>query len=304
MKKKRLSLVLLFGILLGVISLGITLYPLIGNYLSEKNKSTVLTEYAQAVEKMEDYSIQELLAEAREYNDMLVPGTLSMENVFSQAGHAVAEERYYDLLTVNADGIMGYVEIPKIAVYLPIYHGTDSDVLDMGIGHLIGSSLPIGGESTHSVLTGHSGMAREKMFSDLDQLKDGDVFYLHVLDLTLAYEVDQTKIVLPDNTSYLGIEKGQDYCTLITCFPFGVNTHRLLVRGHRIEYTESPDEQIQDIEDNAEPVASTWEQQYIKGLMIALVIMMTGIITSRFTIFRRRGKHEARPSQRTTKVRR
>lgn len=304
MKKKRLSLVLLFGILLGVISLGITLYPLIGNYLSEKNKSTVLTEYAQAVEKMEDNSIQELLAEAQEYNNMLVPGTLSMENVFSQAGHAVAEERYYDLLAVNADGIMGYVEIPKIAVYLPIYHGTDSDVLDMGIGHLIGSSLPIGGESTHSVLTGHSGMAREKMFSDLDQLKDGDVFYLHVLDLTLAYEVDQTKIVLPDNTSYLGIEKGQDYCTLITCFPFGVNTHRLLVRGHRVEYTESPDEQIQDIEDNAEPVASTWEQQYIKGLMIALVIMMIGIITSRFTIFRRRGKHEARPSQRTAKVRR
>lgn len=107
-------------------------------------------------------------------------------------------------------------------------------------------------------------MAREKMCSDLDQLKDGDVFYLHVLDLTLAYEVDQTKIVLPDNTSYLGIEKGQDYCTLITCFPFGVNTHRLLVRGHRVEYTESTDEQTQEIENNSDPVASTWEQQYIQ----------------------------------------
>lgn len=307
MKKRRLSLVLLFGILLGVISLGITLYPLIGNYLSEKNKSTVLTEYARTVEKLEDTSIHEMLAEAQAYNNALMPGMLSMENIFSQAGHAVAEERYYDLLAVNADGIMGYVEIPKIAVYLPIYHGTDSDVLDMGIGHLIGSSLPIGGESTHSVLTGHSGMAREKMFSDLDQLKDGDVFYLHVLDLTLAYEVDQTKIVLPDNTSYLGIEKGQDYCTLITCFPFGVNTHRLLVRGHRIEYTEPgiTNESESDTENNAEPVASTWEQQYIKGLMIAFVIMMIGIILSRTTIFRRRrGKHEARPSHRTANARR
>ncbi len=304
MEKKRLSLVLLFGILLGVISLGITLYPLIGNYLSEKNKSTVLTEYAQTVEKLENTSIQEMIAEAQAYNNMLMPGTLSMENVFSQAGHAVAEERYYDLLTVSSDGIMGYVEIPKIAVYLPIYHGTENEVLDIGIGHLIGSSLPVGGESTHTVLTGHSGMARERMFSDLDQLKTGDIFYLHVLNQTLAYEVDQTKIVLPDNTSYLGIEKGEDYCTLITCFPFGVNTHRLLVRGHRVEYTESTEEQLQETDNNAEPVASTWRQQYIKGLMIAFVIMIVGIILSRFTIFRRRGKHEARPTQRPTQRRR
>ena len=307
MKNKRLTLVLLFGILLGVISLGITLYPLIGNYLSDKNKSTVLTEYARTVDQLEDTSIREMLADAQAYNNALMPGTLSMENIFSQAGHAVAEERYYDLLAVNSDGIMGYVDIPKIAVYLPIYHGTDSDVLNMGIGHLIGSSLPIGGESTHTVLTGHSGMAREKMFSDLDQLKEGDVFYLHVLNQALAYEVDQIKIVLPDNTDYLGIEKGQDYCTLITCFPFGVNTHRLLVRGHRVEYVEpeSTNEAKSDFENNAEPVASTWEQQYIKGLMIAFVIMIVGIILSRTTIFRRRrGKHEARPSYRTAKTRR
>ena len=304
MKKRRLSLVLLFGILLGMISLGITLYPLIGNYLSEKNKSTVLTEYARTVEKLEDDSIQEMLAAAQAYNSALMPGALSIENVFSHAGQALAEENYYSLLTVNNDGIMGYVEIPKIAVYLPIYHGTDNDVLNVGIGHLIGSSLPVGGESTHAVLTGHSGMARERMFSDLDQLKVGDVFYLHVLDQTLAYEVDQTKIVLPDNTEYLAIEKGEDYCTLVTCVPFGVNTHRLLVRGHRVEYTESTDETIQEDETNAEPVASTWEQQYIKGLMIALIIMLFGIILSRLTIFRRRGKHEARPSQRTTQRRR
>ena len=292
---------LLLGILLGVVSLGITLYPLIGNYLSEKTKSTVLTEYAQTVETLEDERIREMLAAAQVYNNALTPGALSMENVFSRAGQALAAEDYYDLLTVSSDGIMGYVEIPKIAVYLPIYHGTENDVLNVGIGHLIGSSLPIGGESTHSVLTGHSGMARERMFSDLDQLHLGDQFYLKVLDQTLAYEVDQIKIVLPDNTDYLGIEKGQDYCSLVTCTPFGVNTHRLLVRGHRVEYTESTDETIQEIDDNAAPVVSTWQQQYIKGLMIAIVILIVSIILSRMTIFRRRGKHEARPSQRPAK---
>ena len=301
MKKRRISLVLLLGILLGVVSLGITLYPLIGNYLSEKTKSTVLTEYAQTVETLEDERIREMLAAAQVYNNALTPGALSMENVFSRAGQALAAEDYYDLLTVSSDGIMGYVEIPKIAVYLPIYHGTENDVLNVGIGHLIGSSLPIGGESTHSVLTGHSGMARERMFSDLDQLHLGDQFYLKVLDQTLAYEVDQIKIVLPDNTDYLGIEKGQDYCSLVTCTPFGVNTHRLLVRGHRVEYTESTDETIQEIDDNAAPVVSTWQQQYIKGLMIAIVILIVSIILSRMTIFRRRGKHEARPSQRPAK---
>ena len=251
MKNRKVILILPFGLLMGLISLGIMLYPLIGNYLSEKNKSTVLTEYAQSVEKLDDGNILELLAAARAYNERLVPGTLSMEDVFSRAGQSIAEQEYYDLLAVNADGIMGYAEIPKIGVYLPIYHGTESDVLDVGIGHLIGSSLPIGGTSTHCVLTGHSGMAREKMFSDLDQLKPGDVFYLHVLDLTLAYEVDQIKTVLPDNTSYLGIEKDEDYCTLVTCTPFGVNTHRLLVRGHRVAYEESALEEITETEDNA-----------------------------------------------------
>ena len=303
MKNRHLSLILLLGILLGLTSLLITLYPLLSNYISEKNKSNILTEYADTVEGMEDDSILELLAEAQAFNTSLASGVQADENAFSRAGQAAAALQYYDLLNIGAGGIMGYVEIPKIAVYLPIYHGTEGDVLDMGIGHLMGSSLPIGGESTHTVLTGHSGMAREKMFSDLDQLKDGDIFYLHVLDLSLAYEVDQTKIVLPENTQYLGIEKGEDYCTLVTCTPFGVNTHRLLVRGHRVEYSESIAEET-EIEDNAEPVASTWEQQYIKGLMIALVIMIFGVILSWITIFKRRGKHEARQSQRPTQRRR
>ena len=304
MKNRRLTLILVLGILCGIAALGITVYPLVGNYVSSKNKSTVLTEYSDTVEKLEDDSIYELLGEARAYNETLTPGAISIESVFTQEGQQYAAEDYYDLLNVGAAGIMGYVEIPKIAVYLPIYHGTESDVLDVGIGHLIGSSLPVGGESTHTILTGHSGMAREKMFSDLDQLKAGDVIYLHVLNQTLAYEVDQTKIVLPDNTDYLGIEKGQDYCTLVTCTPFGVNTHRLLVRGHRVEYTDSTDETIPEIEDNAAPVVSTWQRQYIKGLSIGLAMLVISMILARMTIFRKRGKHEARKAPRAAGKRR
>lgn len=304
MKNRRLTLILILGILCGIVALGITVYPLVGNYVSSKNKSTVLTEYSDTVEQLEDDSIYEMLGEARAYNETLTSGAISIESVFTQEGQQFAAEDYYDLLNINAAGIMGYVEIPKIAVYLPIYHGTESDVLDVGIGHLIGSSLPVGGESTHTILTGHSGMAREKMFSDLDQLKTGDVFYLHVLNQTLAYEVDQMKIVLPDNTDYLGIEKGQDYCTLVTCTPFGVNTHRLLVRGHRVKYTESTDETIPEIEDNAVPVVSTWQRQYIKGLSIGFVMLVISMILARITIFRKRGKHEARKTPRTSGRRR
>lgn len=293
MKKSRLILLLLFGILCGVAALGITIYPLVGNYYSSKNKSTVLTEYTATVDGLEDGSIYDLLSAAHAYNESLTPGVISIESVFTQAGQEYAAEDYYDLLNISAAGIMGYVEIPKINVNLPIYHGTDSDTLEIGVGHLIGSSLPVGGESTHTILTGHSGMAREKMFSDLDQLHNGDMFYLKVLDQTLAYEVDQIKTVLPENTDCLGIERGQDYCTLVTCTPFGINTHRLLVRGHRVPYAESDENENLNNENEAAPVASTWQRQYIKGLSIALGLLVVGILFARMTIFRRkRGKHE------------
>ena len=291
MTHRKITWTLVFGILSGLAALCITLYPLVGNYLSGKNKSTVLTEYAQTVDKLEDASIYEMLDAARAYNEALAPGVISIESVFTQQGQAYAAEDYYDLLNISVSGIMGYVDIPKIGVYLPIYHGTDAETLEIGVGHLIGSSLPIGGESTHAILTGHSGMAREKMFSDLDQLKAGDVFYLHVLNDTLAYEVDQIKIVLPDNTDYLGIERGEDHCTLVTCTPFGVNTHRLLVRGHRVEYVEEAEAE-QTAEAETAPVRSTWEQQYIKGLSIGGAIIIAAAVISKMTIFRKRGKHE------------
>ena len=172
---------------------------------------------------------------------------------------------------------MGYVSIPKINVTLPIYHGTESDTLQRGIGHLLGTSLPVGGADTHAVLTAHSGMASQRMFSDLPQLKDGDVFYLEVLNETLAYQVDQIKTVLPHDTTHLGIEAQQDLCTLVTCTPFGVNTHRLLVRGHRIPYEEA-EIIIEQQEQEVVKSDSTWQNEYVKGIGIGLGIVLIFLI--------------------------
>ena len=213
------------------------------------------------------------LLEAKElavaYNESITPG--AAQDTYSQESLKEASVDYESQLNIAGDGIMGYVHVPKIGVNLPIYHGTDSDSLERGIGHLLGSSLPIGGADTHSILTAHSGMASQKMFSDLPQLAVGDVFYLNVLGETLAYQVDQINTVLPHDTTYLGIEQDMDICTLVTCTPFGVNTHRLLVRGSRIPYEEA--EVIEEVT-TQEEVASTWEQQYVKGLVVGLAVVM------------------------------
>lgn len=273
-----------------VLAVGIAVYPLISNRVAEKNKSLIVTEYTKTVAAIDDGGIEEMLAAAREYNAALVPGS---KEVFSCEAVTEAEEEYYDMLNICEDGMMGYVEIPKIAVYLPFYHGTDSATLELGIGHLIGSSLPIGGESTHAVLTGHSGMATQKMFTDIDQLETGDLFYIHILGATLAYEVDQIKIVLPENTDYLGIEREADYCTLVTCFPYAVNTHRLLVRGHRIEYVETAEDEI-STEESVKTAPSTWMTEYIKSVSICLVIVLISFVIFLLTKRRKRGKHERR----------
>ena len=202
------------------------------------------------------------------YNEALLDGIYRLD-IFSGEGLEYATMDYAEQLNVAANGIMGFVTVPQLSITLPIYHGTDATTLERGVGHLLGSSLPIGGESTHTVLTAHSGMASQKMFSDLDLLSQGDVFYLEILGETLAYEVTQIHTVLPHDTSFLGIDEGQDQCTLVTCTPFGVNTHRLLVRGTRIPYEEAEvivEEQLQ-VE---ELPKSTWEQQYIKGILFGI----------------------------------
>ena len=262
-----------------ILAAAVAFYPLVSNALAERNRSIVRTEYAEQIEQTDDAELADILTAAQECNAALT-GAFDPER---------GTEGYYDQLAVSDSGIMGYVEIPKIDVYLPVYHGTATEVLDAGVGHLIGSSLPIGGAGTHTALSAHSGLAREKMFSDLDRLAVGDVFYLHVLGQTLAYAVDEINTVLPEDTSLLGIEPEQDYCTLITCTPFGVNSHRLLVRGSRIEY----EPEIETVQHEATAaVKSTWQQEYIRGILIGLCAAALFAVVLFLARHRKRGKHE------------
>lgn len=244
-----------------VVSLGVILYPLIANYLSEKNRSLIETQYTEAIEQMDTTALDEARAEAEEYNKTLV--TIP-KKPFTKDALIKAAESYDTLLNVREDGLMGYVEIPAIGVNLPIYHGTEESTLDRGVGHLLGSSLPVGGTGTHCVLTGHSGLAGQKMFSDLSLLKEGDIFFLRVLGQALAYKVVEIYTVLPEDTGKLTIDAGRDLCTLVTCTPYGVNSHRLLIRGERTEYEEA----VSVIEDaEFAPVKeSTWGDEYRHGL--------------------------------------
>ena len=272
---KRKIILILTAVISLVLALGIALYPMISTIYNEQHQSKIHTQFLQQVEDTDDSKLQEALQHARAYNAAL-NGILADEN-FSETALMGASEDYDAQLNVTGRGIMGYVSVPKINVTLPIYHGTDSGTLERGIGHLLGTSLPVGGDSTHSVLTAHSGMASQRMFSDLPQLKEGDVFYLKVLNDTLAYQVDQIKTVLPHDTTYLGIEAEQDLCTLVTCTPFGVNSHRLLVRGHRIPYEEA-ETIIQQQEQADVKTSSTWQNEYIKGIAIGLGIVLFFLI--------------------------
>ena len=275
-----------------LLALGIMLYPLISTAYNEKHQSKIHTQYQQAVEQADDTEKQQARERAIDYNQSIQPGT-QLVDAFSNEALIGASEEYGDLLNLAGDGIMGYVNIPAIAVHLPIYHGTEDTTLEIGIGHLLGSSLPVGGESTHTILTAHSGMASSKMFTDLPQLQIGDVFYLEVLGETLVYQVDQIKTVLPCDTTYLGIEPGADYCTLVTCTPYAVNTHRLLVRGSRIPYEEA-EEIVEETTPIIQPVVSTWEQEYYKGILVGLgVVAAMGLVLLAVWLYRR-CRHKSR----------
>lgn len=232
------------------------------SYLTEEEQNSLL-------DSINSEQSTPSLAQASKMKEFSQNGSYSKDSVTS------AVEEYAQLLDLTGTGTMGYVHIPKLGVSLPIYHGTEEETLDRGVGHLIGSSLPIGGSSTHAILTGHSGLASQKMFSDLDKLEIGDTFYLEVLNEILAYEVDQINTVLPHDTTYLGLEEGKDLCTLVTCTPFGVNTHRLLIRGHRIAYTPEDEESpTTEPAETSEPVDSTWEQEYEKGVYFAIGVVV------------------------------
>ena len=277
-----------------VLAFGITLYPLVSNVIGEKYRSIVESRYDKAVEKL---NIMELIAEKEEavlYNRTLQGGT---ESAFSREALAEAEESYGRLLNVRGDGIMGYIQIPKIGVELPIYHGTAEETLDKGVGHLLGTSLPVGGIGTHCVLTGHSGLAGTRMFSDLDQLNKGDVFYVRVLDETHAYMIMDINTVLPEDTSKLEIDPQRESVTLVTCTPFGVNTHRLLVRGERIEVGMA-ERMVENAEVQEEPAKSTWTQEYLKGVglgCLGIILVSALVLTLRFALSRNRAEDIHRP---------
>lgn len=243
----------------GIAALGLMLYPLVGELLSERYHSDVETTYTAAIADVDDAELTAQRQAAEQYNAML-SGTAAI----TEGGASAPPLPYAEQLTVG--GVMAYVDIPKINVYLPVQHGTDAETLERAVGHVVGTSLPVGGSSTHAVLSAHSGMASSKLFSDIDQLTAGDTFYIHVLGEVLAYKVDAINTVLPTDTSLLQIENGKDYVTLVTCTPFGVNTHRLLVRGHRIPYT--PEQETTAAEEK--PTASSWTQHYLTGLGIGL----------------------------------
>ena len=226
--------------------------------MNEKYHSDVETIYTAAIEDTDKTELTAQREAAQRYNAMLSGAAIA------EGGASAPPLAYAQQLTVG--GAICYIDIPKINVYLPVQHGTDADTLEKSVGHVVGTSLPVGGSSTHAVLSAHSGLASSKLFSDIDQLAVGDTFYIHVLGEVLAYKVDTINTVLPTDTSLLQIEDGKDYVTLVTCTPFGVNTHRLLVRGHRIPYT--PEQATAAAVEK--PAASSWTQCYFTGLGIGL----------------------------------
>lgn len=268
-EKKPLSTELTVIVILALIALGVTMYPLISNRLAERNRSLVETSYEETVKQLDETEKTRLLSEAEHYNQRLLESSYPQ---YSLDAINEAKDGYEDLLNPRGDGIMGYIQIPKISVALPLYHGTEEAALEKGVGHVLGSSLPIGGDGTHSILSGHSGLAGQKMFTDIDKLLVGDIFYLKILNEVLAYQVTEINTVLPEDVSLLAAIPGRDRCTLVTCTPYGVNSHRLLVQGDRIDYEEAvtiAEETVQ-----ATGTGSTWTTMYLRGILYGLLAMV------------------------------
>lgn len=269
MKKKSSKIVIILIFLAG---LSLLLYPLVANQWNNHRQEQLISNYESVVADKEaagniDYAAEMKKAEA--YNDALLPSILPDSFAVADAS-TETDSSYEDSLNIAGDGMMGIVEIPKIAIKLPIYHGTGDEVLQKAAGHLEGSSLPIGGESTHAVISAHRGLPSASLFTDLDQLEIGDHFLIHVLDETLCYEVDQILVVDPEDTSALAVEDGEDLVTLLTCTPYGVNTQRLMVRGHRVPYEE------QAVADEQTPLSGlSLHTNYLLWVVVGIVI--TGV---------------------------
>lgn len=228
-KIKRPKWTTVVVILLLLVGIAIMLYPVVSNWLVQRKQANAIAKYMEAVGELSQEDYAATLADAEAYNQTLIGMTNRYYLTMAE------KEIYNSLLNVTGTGVMGYLEIPSLGETMPIYHGTEESVLQVAIGHVAGSSLPIGGESTHCILVGHRGLPEARLFTDLDKLQKGDLFYITVLDRTITYEVDRVLVELPENKEPMKIEDGKDYCTLMTCTPYGINTHRLLVRGKRVE---------------------------------------------------------------------
>lgn len=270
---KKILVFLLFGI-----AIALMMYPFISNYLFEHKTDSTVEAIQQAAQEMDDSEQKAAIEEARKYNQTLANGHVTLVDPFMDDKSADDSDNYDSLLNLSADGVMGTVEIPSIDVSLPIYHGTSDAVLKKGAGHLQGTSLPVGGESTHTVITGHTGLSNAKLFTDLTQVKKGDVFFLNVMAEKLAYKVDQIKVVLPTELDDLKVVPGEDYCTLLTCTPYGVNDHRLLVRGERTDHQEAVEEASTEKPNKAE---SKWMSEYKRALIISAIFF----VVSLFVVF-------------------
>lgn len=267
---KENKLVIFLFIPMILLGLGLLLYPFISNRISVGHYQKVIQTYDKKVSEETKDANNKLLMDAREYNRSLSFG--EVVDVF-QNPEVKNSDRYLSILNINDNGMMGYISIPKIDVRIPIYHGTTSDVLQKGVGHLEGSSFPVGGESTHAILSAHRGLPSSKLFTDLDRLKKGDIFYIYILNQVLAYQVDQVLVTEPSETDALRIVDGKDYITLVTCTPYAINTHRLLVRGERIEYNEQVEKDIE-----VDYALSTADIILYISLVIALLLIVVAII--------------------------
>ena len=288
--KRKISGIL-FGLMF-LLGFAILIYPTVSNQWNTYRQNQLISSYEELIGKMAEEDFTKEWEKANAFNDTIIHNNI-FGDVFGENGDDIKNTEYWQILNVGNDGGMGYVSIPKINVKLSIYHGTADDVLQTGIGHLNGTKLPIGGESTHSVLAAHRGLPSARLFTDIDQLERGDMFYIHVLDETLAYQVDQILDMVDkdDNETLqkaLQIEEGQDYVTLFTCTPYGVNSHRLLVRGTRVPY--NGEEEIESTA--AESMLKSIQNYYMIYLILGLSVTLLVILLMRFLIKPGKKKHK------------
>lgn len=277
---KKNPFTILVPIILFIIGAGIFLYPAISNFITSMNHDEVIHTYAAKVSEFSQEEMDAMWNDAIIYNDNLAGDPL--HDPFVAGSGYVIPDNYNEVLNPNGDGVMCSIEIPKIDVYLPVYHGTSEEVLAKGAGHIEATSLPIGGLNRHSVISAHRGLPSSLLFTRLDELEKGDIFNIHVLDEIHSYEVDQIEVILPEELSSLRAEPDKDLITLLTCTPYGVNTHRLLVRGHRVEYVEPQD----DVNDDG-PIPS-WLQEYMLSILIGIILVLIICIIFVLRVMRKR----------------